>query len=112
MLLVYFLVTYHAVTNAEFASQMPIYHLLSKDNFEINGFTYRIEGFCFEQSSEALTHLRSPEEFHQCNRYVFSSTTVFDFNTQKSNILHNVSFMQGENKFIVLVVTCSVSLPL
>lgn len=88
MLLVCFLVTYHAVTNPEFASQMPIYHLLSKGNFEINGFTYRIEGFCFEQSLEALTHLHSPEEFHQYNRYVFSSTTVFDFNTQRSNILH------------------------
>lgn len=88
MLLVYFLATYHAVTNPEFASQMPIYYLLSKDNFEINGFAYKIEGFCFEQSSEALTHLLSPEEFHQYNSFVFSSTTVFDFNTQRSNILH------------------------
>lgn len=94
MQLVYFLPTYHAVTNPEFASQMPIYHLLSKDNFEINGLTYMIEGFSFEQSSEALTHLRSSEEFHQYNGYVFSSTIVFDFNTQRSNILHCLIYVR------------------
>lgn len=88
MLLVYFWATYPAVTNLEFASQMPIYYLLSKDNFKINGFIYRIEGFSFEQSLEALTHLCSSEEFHQYSRYVLSSTTVFDYNTQRSNILH------------------------
>lgn len=49
----------------------------------------------------------------------FISTTALCFHlpqylisTHKEAIFYTVSFMQGENKFIVLVVTCSVSLPL
>lgn len=49
----------------------------------------------------------------------FISTTDMSFHlpqylisTHKEAIFYTVSFMQGENKFIVLVVTCSVSLPL
>lgn len=81
---VYSLATNHAVTNPEFAYQMGVYHLFSKDHFEINGFTQRSEGFSCEQCLEALTHLHSSEDFHQYNEYLFSSTTVFDFNTQRS----------------------------
>lgn len=83
----------HAVTNPEFAYQMGIYHLFSKNNFEINGFNQRHEGFSCEEGSEALTHLRS-SDFHQYKESIF--------------IYHSIRFQHTKKQYFTLSSLCKV----